>query len=61
MRIKRRLLIIAPYGATWLVLAGLSGLASRIWGLHIPLWVITLAVIGGAWGDWFTEWIKSKK
>ncbi len=63
---KRRLIVnLFAYGLTWVLLAGLMLLSNRLLNLHQSsrdaLWFITTLVVAGAFGDWFSGWLKSRQ
>ena len=48
------------YGATWLLLFGISLLFNRLWGVRLDMWIVTVMVVSGAFADWFGSWLKRK-
>lgn len=63
---KRTLLVnLFAYSLEWVLLAGLSLLADRLWNMHqdrkSELLFITGIVALGAFGDWVSGWLKSRQ
>jgi len=59
---KRRLLVnVFAYGVGWLLLAGLNLLAIRFLGVTPNWWLFTVILVAGAFGNWFSGWLKSRQ